>query len=255
MCRPAPTGTCFWHNVPSADFKCGLERDTQRQVWQFMDPMSVVLEVGARFGTVSCAISKRQRYSGLRISLEPDLWALQHLLRVNVKANNCSGMQAYGVLSRSPASLPGPRVGHAGERMQPHNGGGYHIMAHSSNGSIPNRNVAWLQRQLAAHNGLHSPLNFTVLFIDCEGCAFELATEQADLLRSDSLRQVFLEADGSHREAEGGWPGLWQRYTSELFPLMCTYGLDVVAIDPNLTCCPSLFHVVFQRGGRCRRRR
>lgn len=46
MCRPAPTGTCFWHNVPSADFKCGLERDTQRQVWQFMDPMSVVLEVG-----------------------------------------------------------------------------------------------------------------------------------------------------------------------------------------------------------------
>ncbi len=235
MCRPTERG-CKFNFVPAPGFHCGLERDTQRQLWRFMDPHSVVLEVGARFGTVSCAISKRQRYSGLRVSLEPDLWALRHWLRTNADNNRCNGTQVFGVLSNSRASLP--------------TRGGYHILAGSaSNGSIPGRSVPWLQRQLANHAGLVSPPNFTVLFVDCEGCAFDLVSEQAEFIRG--VETIFLEADGNHEHL--GWGGLWRRYTSELFPRLCDLGLAVVDVEPNLTCCPGLFHVVFQRGNdRCR---
>jgi FkbM family methyltransferase len=83
---------------------CGVERDTQRQIMEHLSENSVVLEVGARYGTVSCAISKQLGYSGLRVSIEPDADAF-NTLNANADRNNCNGLQVNGVVSQTNATM------------------------------------------------------------------------------------------------------------------------------------------------------
>jgi precorrin-6B methylase 2 len=75
-----------------------LAPEPLKDVWRFVPPGSTVLEMGARYGTVSCAISRRQHNSGLRVSLEPSPSAYQILYR-NTRANGCEGLNIHGVVS------------------------------------------------------------------------------------------------------------------------------------------------------------
>jgi len=203
---------------------CGLERDTQRQIIEYMSSSSNVLEVGSRYGTVSCAISKRQKFSGARLSVEPDAIALQSL-NANVKRNACAGIQVHGVVSKTPASQPGS---------------GYGVAAVPDlKGTIPNFSVNELEKQLGDHLGRAAP--FDTLFVDCEGCFFNFIKEQSDFLRSEHLKQVFLEADIEK----------WDVYKKDILPKMCELGFEVQADEINTTCCPDIHHLVFRRGGKC----
>ena len=218
MCFPIIEGAeCTWHaaGVDEA-FHCGLERDTQAQVWRHLPVDSVVLEVGSRYGTVSCTISKRQRYSGWRVSVEPDEDAFHRFLQVNVRANRCAGVQVNGVVSNSRAAFSSG-AGYGGAAMA------------APGGTIPGYNISSLQSLLPTSR------RFTALFLDCEGCALAFLTEQADLLRGPHLEHIFLELD----QRQGDLRKVLRR--------LCAHGFELLASDPNLTCCPTILHLVFQR--------
>lgn len=210
------------------DINCGIERDTQRQIWEHMPAHAVTLEVGARFGTVSCAISLRQRGSGLRLSVEPDGDAFLDL-NANVERNRCPGMQVNGVVSHTAAFLQ--------------RGDGYNNMVSSSaQGDVRGYTPAELEEQLAERLGEpDKALRFDTLLLDCEGCAFNFVEEHKDFMKDKALQRVFLEADISSRED----------YEAAFLPKMCAYGFDVKVDEPNTTCCPDIRHIVFWRGGRC----
>ena len=257
MCPPSdqPGKRCEWKFSATQEgrrqadrgFRCGMERDTQKQIWKYMAPDSVVLELGSRFGTVSCTISKRQQYTGLRLSVEADWHAYTHFLQPNVDANSCAGMQVFGLVGRRRGSSPGSRIlpwssrgshtatnSHYGARFAADGAG-------DANASIPNFRIAELEQKLAANVGRTS-LEFTVLFIDCEGCGFQLLHDEAEFFRRDSLRQVYLEAD-----IGGSMEPIWKNYTQEFMPRMCHFGFDVIAADPNLASNPEIMHVIFER--------
>lgn len=204
---------------------CGLERDTQKQVIDRLPAESVVLEVGSRYGTVSCAIAKKQQHSGLRVSIEPDAAAFLDLNR-NTEANKCKGVQVNGVVSSMNASLP--------------HGGYYGInAAPTQGGDIKGFQPGELQALLSKKAG--KDVSFSDLFIDCEGCGFKFIEEHTSLLSSNTLQRVFLEADINP----------WEDYESKFVPKMCEYGFDIEADELNTTCCPWIHHVVFKRGGKC----
>ena len=124
--------------VQAPGFYCGVERDTQRQLWQHMPRDAVVLEIGGRYGTVSCAIAKRQQYSGMRVTVEPDKLAFEKYLQPNVRRNGCAGTQVRGVVER---------MAHAG--TLPSVGGSYGtLVGPSDTGEIPALHVAQLERLL-----------------------------------------------------------------------------------------------------------
>ena len=197
-------------------FHCGLERDTQKQIWLHLPIDSVVLEVGSRYGTMSCTIAKRQKYSGLRVSVEPDRRAFDKFLQVNARANRCAGVNVHGVVSASRAAFT--------------SGAGYGGAATSAvHGAIPGYNITALQSRLAARRP------FTALFLDCEGCTLAFLNEHAAFLRHPSLERVFIELDQNQAEL------------AKVLRRLCAYGFELRASDPNLTCCPTILHLVFER--------
>ena len=219
-CPAEMKGGCVWEGK---GLVCGMERDTQRQTHEWLPPDSTVLEVGSRFGTVSCTISTVQKNSGKRLSIEPDALAFLDLER-NIERNMCRGIQVNGVVSHENAKLPG--------------GGSYGTGAISSKkGEIRGYTPNDLEKILS--NRVGQPLKFDTLYIDCEGCAFKFISEWPELMRQ--VKMVFLEADG----------GGYMKFLREFVPLMCAYGFDVVEDEINHTCCPGLHHVVFERTGPC----
>ena len=79
---------------------CGLERHAIKDVWRYVPVGSTALELGARYGTVSCALSKRQNYSGLRVSVEPDPSAFA-AMDTNARAHGCDGLNARGLVGQA----------------------------------------------------------------------------------------------------------------------------------------------------------
>lgn len=83
------------------DLLCGLERHSIHHIWMHLPPSATVLELGGRYGTVSCGISHRQAQSGLRLSLEPDATPFA-AHQINVRTNGCAGHTLLAAASRVP---------------------------------------------------------------------------------------------------------------------------------------------------------
>jgi hypothetical protein len=139
------------------------------------------------------------------------------------------------VVSSQPGTLP--------------NGGSYGTRAMpTARGTIPPFTVDQLEQLLPAHSTAPGTrVRFSVLILDCEGCAFDFVREQAAFLRSESLTQIYLEMDGRAAGAE------WSAYEAELVPALCAFGFDVLDWVPNLTGRQEhlanypIAHIVFQR--------
>jgi FkbM family methyltransferase len=64
---------------------CNIERNSRAMVFKWVPPDSTVMEVGARYGTTSCAIAWKQNQSGRVVSFEAD-----HLVWDNLEKNRLS---------------------------------------------------------------------------------------------------------------------------------------------------------------------
>lgn len=175
---------------------CGLEAHMQLLVWQHVKPTAVVLELGARFGTVSCTIAKKQGYSGMLVSVDPDPTAFS-FLQGNVERNGCQGIVVNGVVSAdtpqyiSAGSTYGSNVGGVGYE------GNLKELAAAGRVTrveLKNYRVHELAHMLAEKSGRTDPVVFDTLVIDCERCMDKFMEDEKELMDSPALRTILYVA-------------------------------------------------------------
>jgi FkbM family methyltransferase len=126
---------------------CIFERTEQYIANTHIEPDNVVLELGARYGTVSCIINKRLSNPFNQVSVEPEknVW---HALQTNREKHGCSFHILRGFISNKIMSL---------------NKSSYDAMGVPSETSdIPSYSLASVEK--------HFGLKFDTLVVDCEGC-------------------------------------------------------------------------------------
>ena len=165
---------------------------------------STVLEMGARYGTVSCAISKRQHNSGLRVSLEPSPSAYEILNR-NTRANGCEGLNIHGVVAQRQVFNSS---GNYNNQMIVNVGRDSHEDLHA----VPRYNISGLATLLSKRMG--RPISFDTLVLDCENCTRTLLHEEASFFADQRLKTIVYEAD---------------ERSPELILHICTLGFGVVS--------------------------
>jgi FkbM family methyltransferase len=87
-----------------------IESQEQRQAEQYIKSDSIVLELGARYGTVSCIINKKLSIKTNQVSVEPDI-LVHKSLEENMKNNNCDFHILKGIISKKNMELTGAGYG------------------------------------------------------------------------------------------------------------------------------------------------
>ena len=164
-----------------------LEIVEQWMAHEFLRPGDRVLELGARYGSVSITAARRVGPRGRVVAVEPDARVLPALER-NRAANGADFLIFRGTLSSRPM-----RVEAAHEAGHPRNYSTFTVPrdgeGHGEEGGAPP--VLRLAELEAAAGG-----PFTALIADCEGCLCEVPALPLLLGR---LRVVLLEADAPLR--------------------------------------------------------
>ena len=144
---------------------------------KYVSPTATVLELGARYGTVSCIINKKLLNKQNQVSVEPDnrVWAA---LENNMRQNDCSFNILYGFISNTPLTL---------SNVDFYNGYGTQSIKDISS-SIP---FYTLEKVEDTFN-----LRFDTLVADCEGFLEEFFDQNPRLY--SSLSTIILEADNGN---------------------------------------------------------
>ncbi len=137
---------------------------------EYVDEDSTVLELGARYGSVSCIINKKLTDKSKQISVEPDstVWKA---LEDNILRNGCTIQIFKGFVSKKKRDL------------LPYGYAATSVVSDSSN--IVSMSVEEIESMYG--------LQFNTLVADCEGFLEEFFEEHPQLL--DQLHTVIFEAD------------------------------------------------------------
>lgn len=136
----------------------------------FIDPTATVLELGARYGSVSIIINKKLQNKNNQVSVEPDS-SVWNALEENIKNNDCLVHLHKGFVSRKQRGLL--PYGYAATSYE------------DSNSTIESLTVEDLQSK---YN-----IQFDTLVADCEGFLETFFDEHPFLY--DQLHTVIFEAD------------------------------------------------------------
>jgi len=146
------------------------EVQEQQQAREFITPDCIVLELGARYGTVSCIINKQISNPLHQVSVEPDE-AVWECLQKNRDVNGCSFHILKGAISRLPLHVT--KSGY-GTTTNPY--------------AQPNTYTYTLEQVEAMYQ-----IRFNTLVADCEGSLGRFFAENPKIL--DRLNLIILEAD------------------------------------------------------------
>ena len=188
---------------------CSIEWDEWLMVDALVSPADTVLELGARFGTTSCALSKATGNSGGVVSVETDV-AVTKFAEANREIHQCNFALVRGSVSSEPLRL--------------HSGRGYDLRtreAYANESSLPQLRFRQVESMLGRH--------IDTLLLDCEGCIGTLLTDrdEGDIL--SGIKLVLMEHDSP--SALGGGYG---RY----FDLFRRRGFEQIWLSQD-TFCPS----------------
>ena len=147
-----------------------LEYSEQCICSNFIRPDDVVLELGARYGTVSCIINKILNNKKNQVSVEPDKTVWKALDR-NLEINGCDIILHKGFISKTSLSIK--EDGYAS----------YSVKDDSSNN---------LCKTLEEIEKSYS-LNFDTLVADCEGFLETFLDENPKILKT--FKKIIFEAD------------------------------------------------------------
>jgi FkbM family methyltransferase len=152
-----------------------IERQEQLLARQYVTPDSVVLELGARYGSVSCNINKNLANKDNQVSVEPDerVW---EALEKNMIRNNCKFHIIKGVISKSPLALT---------NLDVYLGGYGATTVKSENTTISSFTLEQVE---SMYN-----LQFNTLIADCEGFLESFFDENPKLLKQ--LKLIIFEKD------------------------------------------------------------
>jgi len=160
------------HLVPHLEY----ERDEQLLVAQYIDKDDIVLELGARYGSVSCIINRILENKLNQVSVEPDntVWSA---LEKNKKINNCLFQIYKGIISRNKYKL---KINGYGSTVDITN-----TITDMKSINTDNITLEELQKQTG--------LIFNVLVADCEGFLEVFLDE--NLFLYTQLTKIIFECD------------------------------------------------------------
>lgn len=147
----------------------------QRDAALYIRPNDVVLELGARYGTVTSVINRKLINKAMHVAVEPDKRVL-NALKTNLARSQSYPWIFQGFVSNSPQRLENVNFWD-----------GYGANSAPGNSDAPYANVAQLESRIGAR--------FTALVADCEGCLENVLNENPTLM--ESLNVLLFEADGN----------------------------------------------------------
>lgn len=206
-------GECINHRL--------FEREEQEQAYKYIpQDAQGVLELGARYGTVTCSISKKIGNRPVLITVEPDtdVWPC---LEDNLKRHDVNAILVKGAISRKPIGFIHFDYGsftttNPAEDVKPV------AESHHSNLAYRTEIPTWTLEEIL--NKSNIPI-IDVLVADCEGFLEQFMDENPDLY--NTLRVIIFEKDGTNRcnynriqwylykaglrEVVGGFHAVWVR--------------------------------------------
>lgn len=152
------------------------ERPEQLLVSRYVEPNDVVLELGARYGSVSCIINKILNKKTNQVSVEPEstVW---NVLERNKLLNNCDFHIFKGIISQKKYQLK--LLGY-GSTIDLTN-----TLQHLESADVENLSLSEIEA--------HFSLKFNVLVADCEGFLEVFLNENPQLY--EQLEKIFFECD------------------------------------------------------------
>lgn len=159
-----------------------IEREEQEQASTYITKDSVVLELGARYGTVSCTINKMLDNPNNLVVVEPDsrVWTA---LETNMKLNSCDFHIVKGFISKQVLNLTQPDNDPYGTTAVAV--AAVAAVAADNSSSIPSYSLEYIQTK---YN-----LKFNTLVADCEGFLEQFLDENPELY--NQLHLVMFEKD------------------------------------------------------------
>ena len=151
------------------------ELDEQLDALEYIEPTDIVLELGARYGSVSCIINSKLNNKYNQVVVEPDdrVW---NALEQNKLTNNCNFNIVKGFISNQKLDLT---------NLDNWYGGYGATFIENTDTKIPSYSLNQIKQQ---YN-----LNFNVLVADCEGFLEIFFDENPEFY--DNLRLIIFEAD------------------------------------------------------------
>ena len=182
------------------------EKEEQDLAKKYIQPSDTVLELGARYGSVSCTINSILSCKTNQVSVEPDERVWEPLER-NKMANNCEFNIVKGFVSSKKLTL-----------TELNSFDGYGTTSVEDNSStIPSFTLDEIQEKYK--------ITFNVLVADCEGFLETFFDENPDFYKS--LRLIIFEADcpdkcdynkirlllknNNFKEILGGFQNVWEQ--------------------------------------------
>jgi FkbM family methyltransferase len=165
------------------------EKTEQEIARKYITENDVVLELGARYGTVSCEINKKLKNKKAHVAVEPDDDVIDSLIK-NRDVNNCEFHILHGVISNSPLKLFKIRK---------------ELELDPAVRNEKDYSASTVERNDINLEGVNSKtytlkevtemfdLKFNVLVVDCEGCLEKFYNENKDFFRD--LRMITYEKD------------------------------------------------------------
>jgi FkbM family methyltransferase len=154
--------------------KASVEGAEQELANTYITEDDRVLELGARYGSVSCVINSKLRCKKNHVAVEPDerVW---NALELNRSVNNCDFHIVKGFVSNKKLSLT---------EITSYDGYGT-TSVEDKDTTIPSYTLKEIQQTY--------DLSFNVLVADCEGFLESFLDDNPDFV--DNLRLIIFEAD------------------------------------------------------------
>ena len=152
-----------------------FEKQEQNLAKKYIKKNDVVLELGARYGSVSCVINSKLSNKTNQVSVEPDsrVW---EALEKNKKLNNCMFNIVKGFISEKKMDLT---------NIESYHGGYGSTFIYNENSKIPSYTLDEIKKKFN--------LKFNVFVADCEGCLEVFFDENPKIFKD--LRLIMFEAD------------------------------------------------------------
>ena len=149
------------------------EREEQEQVFKYIEPNDIVLELGGRYGTVSAVINYKLKDKTNHVVVEPDEKIIPALTK-NKELNNSK----YHIIAKIISNTNKKKID---------DGYGTHYI---DNNSIENNT-----NNIISYNEFKKlyPHEFNVIVADCEGCLGEFIKNMGDDF--NKINKVIFEAD------------------------------------------------------------
>ena len=145
-----------------------LERTEQELAQKYIQSSDTVLELGARYGTVSCVINNKLKgkYKSLQVSVEPDdrVWGA---LEINKKNNDCEFNIVKGFISNKSMGLT---------NLQEYYGGYATTSVPDPHSKIPHYTLDEIKEKYNINT-------FNVVVVDCEGFLEQFLIENPNIIR------------------------------------------------------------------------